>query len=367
MKDGAVGLSSGIEYDPGFYATTDELVALASVIKPYGGFYSSHVRDEENEVLAAWSEAIEIGRRAGVPVEISHMKLASAPVWGQAAKGLALVDAARRAGQDVTGDWYPYPYWHSSIYVLIPDRDFDNLAKWQRGLDEVGGPANVLISSYKPDPSWIGRTLADLAAERHIDAPHLIVQMIKDAGTSIGVIVTAMDEKDMTAIFAHPATLICSDGELDGRHPRGYGAFPRVLARYVREQHGRVDGGRDREDDVTFGPQARPDRSRHDRAGTEGGPGRLRSRDDRRSRHSRQPRAVTGRDRLRDRQRRDRPRPRRDDQRPPRPRPEAHRAAGRLALTTWHLALPTWHSNASDTRHWRSARLVARRHVSVVG
>jgi len=237
MKDGAVGLSSGIEYDPGFYATTDELVALAAVIKPYGGFYSSHVRDEENDVLAAWSEAIEIGRRAGVPVEISHMKLASAPVWGQAAKGLALVDAARRAGQDVTGDWYPYPYWHSSIYVLIPDRDFDNLAKWQRGLDEVGGPANVLISSYKPDPSWVGRTVADLAAERHIDAPRLIVQMIKDAGTSIGVIVTAMDEKDMTAIFAHPATLVCSDGELDGRHPRGYGAFPRVLARYAREQH----------------------------------------------------------------------------------------------------------------------------------
>jgi N-acyl-D-amino-acid deacylase len=226
MKDGAVGFSSGIEYDPGFYATTDELVALASVIKPYGGFYSSHVRDDENEVLAAWSEAIEIGRRAGVPVEISHMKLASAPVWGQAAKGLALVDAARRAGQDVTGDWYPYPYWHSSIYVLIPDRDFDNLAKWQRGLDEVGGPANVLISSYKPDPSWIGRTLADLAAERHIDAPHLVVQMIKDAGTSIGVIVTAMDERDMTAILAHPATLICSDGELEGRHPRGYGTFP---------------------------------------------------------------------------------------------------------------------------------------------
>jgi len=237
MKDGAVGLSSGIEYDPGFYATTDELVALAAVIKPYGGFYSSHVRDEENDVLAAWSEAIEIGRRAGVPVEISHMKLASAPVWGQAAKGLALVDAARRAGQDVTGDWYPYPYWHSSIYVLIPDRDFDNLVKWQRGLDEVGGPANVLISSYKPDPSWVGRTVADLAAERHIDAPRLIVQMIKDAGTSIGVIVTAMDEKDMTAIFAHPATLVCSDGELDGRHPRGYGAFPRVLARYAREQH----------------------------------------------------------------------------------------------------------------------------------
>ena len=237
MKDGAVGLERH-RCDPGFYATTDELVALASVIKSCGGFYSSHVRDEENEVLAAWSEAIEIGRRAGVPVEISHMKLASAPVWGQAAKGLALVDAARRAGQDVTGDWYPYP-----MLALVDLRADPAIAisTTSRSGNEAStrsaAPPDVLISSYKPDPSWIGRTLADLAAERHIDAPHLIVQMIKDAGTSIGVIVTAMDERDMTAIFAHPATLICSDGELDGRHPRGYGRLPRVLARYVREQH----------------------------------------------------------------------------------------------------------------------------------
>src|SRR5262245_15884746 len=179
MKDGAVGLSSGLEYDPGFYGTIDELAALAAVIKPYGGFYSSHVRDEENEVLAAWSEAIEIGRRAGVPVEISHMKLASKPVWGQAAKALALLDAARKAGMDVTGDWYPYPYWQSSTYVLIPDRSFDNTAEWQKGLDEIGGPSNVLISNYRPDPTWDGQTLAQLAAAQHLDAAALIVQMVK--------------------------------------------------------------------------------------------------------------------------------------------------------------------------------------------
>ena len=237
MKDGAVGLSSGIEYDPGFYATIDELAALASVIKPYGGFYSSHVRDEENNVMAAWSEAIEIGRRAGVAVEISHMKLASKPVWGKAADALALVADARKRGQDVTGDWYPYQYWQSSMYVLIPDRNFDNVAEWQTGLDEIGGPENVLVTNYRPDPSWNGRTVAELAAAQHLEAAALIVQMVKTAGPEIGIIGTGMQESDMVAIFKDPAVLICSDGNLVGRHPRGYGAFPRVLARYVREQH----------------------------------------------------------------------------------------------------------------------------------
>ena len=236
MKDGAVGLSSGLEYDPGFYATTDELVALASAIKPYGGFYSSHVRDEENEYLAAWKEAVDVGRRAGVAVEISHMKLASKPVWGRAREGLAMLEAAARDGVAVMGDWYPYPYWQSAMYVLIPDRDFENVEKWRVGLDEIGGAGNVRITNYSADPSWNGKTLAELAAAEALDPPALIVRMVKAAGAGIGIIGTSMDEADMKAILAHPQVLICSDGQLKGRHPRGYGAFPRVLGRYVREQ-----------------------------------------------------------------------------------------------------------------------------------
>jgi N-acyl-D-amino-acid deacylase len=236
MKDGAVGLSSGLEYDPGFYATTDELVALASAIKPFGGIYSSHVRDEENEYLAAWKEAIDVGRRAGVAVEISHMKLASKPVWGRARDGLAVIEAARREGLTVMGDWYPYPYWQSAIYVLIPDRDFENVEKWRVGLDEIGGAGNVRITNYRADPSWDGKTLAELAEAQNLDAPSLIVRMVKAAGPGIGIIGTSMVEADMKAILAHPQVLICSDGQLAGRHPRGYGAFPRVLGRYVREQ-----------------------------------------------------------------------------------------------------------------------------------
>jgi N-acyl-D-amino-acid deacylase len=237
MRDGALGLSSGLEYDPGFYATTDELVALAEVAARFGGFYSSHVRDEENEFLKAWSEAIEIGKRAHIPVEISHMKAASRPVWGQAPAGLALVDAAVRDGVSVVGDWYPYTYWHSSIYVLIPDRDFENRQKWQLGLDEIGGASHVLIASFKPDPSLVGKTLDQIAQARGVDPAQLVIDLVHEAGPDFGVIVTAMIEDDLRAILKHPRTIICSDGSITGRHPRGYGAFPRVLGRYVRDEH----------------------------------------------------------------------------------------------------------------------------------
>ena len=236
MRDGAIGLSTGLEYDPGFYAEPAEVVALARVAAKYDGLYSSHVRDEENAVLDAWREAIDVGRKAGIRVEISHAKLASKPVWGRADEALGLIDAARREGIDVMADWYPYTYWQSSLYVLIPDRDFENRAKWQQGLDEIGGPQNVLVTRYAPDPSFNGRTLAELAAATGKDAVTLAIEMIRAAGPGIGIIGTAMSEPDLERLFRHPQVLICSDGGLTGRHPRGYGAFPRVLATYVRER-----------------------------------------------------------------------------------------------------------------------------------
>jgi N-acyl-D-amino-acid deacylase len=236
MRDGALGLSSGLEYDPGFYAETSEVVELARVAGRYGGLYASHVRDEENTVLDAWREAIDVGRKAGVPVEISHMKLASKPVWGRAADGLALLESARRDGVTVMADWYPYTYWQSSLYVLIPDRDFDNRRKWEIGLEEIGGPQNVLITNYRPDPSFNGRTIAEIAASSGKDPISLIIGMIHSAGPGIGIIGTAMTEPDLEKLFAHPQVLICSDGGLTGRHPRGYGTFPRVLGRYVRDR-----------------------------------------------------------------------------------------------------------------------------------
>jgi N-acyl-D-amino-acid deacylase len=234
MRDGALGLSSGLEYDPGFYARPEELVELAKVAARHGGYYTSHVRDEENEVLAAWTEAIDVGRKARLPVLISHIKMASKPVWGRTPEGLKLLEDANRSGVRVRADWYPYTYWQSSMYVLIPDRDFENRRKWKVGLEEIGGPANVLVTSYRPNPAWNGRTVAEIAQAEGKDAVTTIVDMMRASGNSIGIIGTSMDERDLDRFAAHSLTFICSDGGLSGRHPRGYGTFPRVLAAYVR-------------------------------------------------------------------------------------------------------------------------------------
>lgn len=235
MLDGAIGLSSGLEYDPGFYATPDEMVALATVAARHGGFYSSHVRDEENAALDAWREAMDVGRRAGLPVEISHIKLAVEPVWGLAAEGLKVLEEARREGITVMADWYPYTYWQSAMYVLIPDRDFENRDKWRVGLAEIGGAKNVLVTAYRPDPTYDGKTLEEIARLRREDPVTTVIAMIREAGPGIGIIGTSMDEEDLATFVAHPQVIICSDGNIAGSHPRGYGTFPRVLARYVRE------------------------------------------------------------------------------------------------------------------------------------
>jgi N-acyl-D-amino-acid deacylase len=235
MQDGAIGLSSGLEYDPGFYSTTDELVALGAVVAKLGGYYMSHVRNENEGAFAAWREAIEIGRRNRIPVEISHIKLGVKPVWGRAAEGLKILEDARREGVQVMADWYPYTYWQSSMYVLIETRDFESRAAWDKGLNDIGGAANVLITSYRPDASLNGKTLAQIAEARGKDAVTTAIEMMREAGPGTGVIGTSMSEDDLTTFVKSPLVLICSDGSLTGRHPRGYGTFPRVLARYVRD------------------------------------------------------------------------------------------------------------------------------------
>jgi N-acyl-D-amino-acid deacylase len=236
MRDGAVGLSSGTEYDPGFYAEPRELEALAAAVAPYGGFYASHVRDEEDDVVEAWREVIEVGRKTGARVHISHAKLASRSVWGRAGEALAEVDRAVKEGVDVTLDWYPYTYWQSSMYVLISDRDFENRARWEMGLQRIGGAQNVLVTNYRPDSSLNGRTLAEIARLRGKDPETTAIEMMREAGPGTGVITTAMQEEDLEKILGHPRTMICSDGGLEGAHPRGYGAFPRVLGVYARER-----------------------------------------------------------------------------------------------------------------------------------
>jgi N-acyl-D-amino-acid deacylase len=195
----------------------------------------SHVRNENEGAFASWREAIEIGRRNRIPVEISHIKLGVKPVWGRAAEGLKILEDARREGVQVMADWYPYTYWQSSMYVLIETRDFENRAAWEKGLNDIGGAANVLITNYRPDPALNGKTLAAIAQARGRDAVTTAIEMMREAGPGTGVIGTSMSEEDLTTFVKSPLVLICSDGSLTGRHPRGYGTFPRVLAHYVRD------------------------------------------------------------------------------------------------------------------------------------
>ena len=240
MEAGALGLSSGLEYDPGHYSTTAELIALAKVAAQHGGLYISHVRDESNQALKSFRELIEIAEKAKLPAQISHIKLGTTPVWGKAREVLKMMADARKQGLDITADVYPYLYWQSTITVLIPSREWDNRAVWQKGLAEVGGAKNVLLTTYEPDPTWQGKTLAQLAEQTGKDPVSLIQEIVQKTHRVSperreSVVVTAMTEDDLRAFIADSHIMFCSDGGLRGTHPRGAGTYPRILGRYVRE------------------------------------------------------------------------------------------------------------------------------------
>lgn len=241
MKRGALGLSSGLEYDPGFYSTTEELVACAQVAGQNGGMYISHLRDEGTAFFAALDELIRIAREGHLPAQVSHIKLDTAPVWNRAGDVLKRMEEARRSGLDITADVYPYLYWQSSIMVLIPSRDWDDRKLWEQGLAEVGGPSHVLLTSYSGNTGWTGKTISDIASATGRDAISIIQEIVHTAhdpgkNGSESVVVTAMTDRDLDAFIASPLTMFCTDGALKGSHPRGAGSYPRVLGVYVRER-----------------------------------------------------------------------------------------------------------------------------------
>ncbi len=233
MRDGAVGLSTGLEYDVGHPSTTEEVIALARVAAKYGGIYMSHVRDEADDAMNAFKEAIRIGREGGLPVQISHIKLGTVGVWGKAREVVALIEAARRTGLDVTADCYPYDAWASTITVLIPSRKHDDPAVVKKGLDDVGGGANVLVTNCAAHRAYEGKTLDEIARANNQTAVEVYMQIVKDGGAS--VVCKSMIESDIRTFYQQPWVMVASDGGIANRHPRGAGTFPRVLGRYVRE------------------------------------------------------------------------------------------------------------------------------------
>jgi len=233
MLDGAVGLSTGLEYDIGNPATTEEVIALARVAARHGGIYMSHVRDEADLAFDAFREAIRIGREAKLPVQISHIKLGTVGVWNKAGEVVKLIEAARREGLDVTADCYPYDAWHSTITVLVPSRKHDDPAMVKKGLDDVGGGGNVLIASCAAHRDYEGKTLDEIAKMNGNTAVDSYIQIVKDGGA--GVVCKSMIQADIKTFYQQPWVMVASDGGIGARHPRGAGTFPRVLGRYVRE------------------------------------------------------------------------------------------------------------------------------------
>lgn len=234
MREGAFGLSSGLEYDPGFYSETAELVELASVATEYGGFYMSHIRDEEEGVLEAVAEAIQIGRAAGIPVQISHVKAGNASVWGKSADILALISSAREEGIDVLADQYPYTAWQSGLSIVVQSRKFQDPEEVRAGIEAIGGGNHLQIIGYEDDPSVNGMRLDEVAARWEMTEVDAYMHMMAKGGS--GVIGHTMNEADVDRFMASEFVMTASDGGIGSAHPRGAGAFARVLGHYVRER-----------------------------------------------------------------------------------------------------------------------------------
>ena len=180
MLDGALGLSSGLEYVVGSYASTDEVVALATVSAKRRGIYISHIRDEADRTLEAVRETIEIGARARLPVQITHIKLGTVGVWGKAAEVVAIVEAARRQGIDVMADAYPYLAWQSNLKVLVPNKQYTDPASVKEALDDVGGGKNIQFTRLARFPQYVGKRLSEAAQAEGISEVDFFIRIADD-------------------------------------------------------------------------------------------------------------------------------------------------------------------------------------------
>ncbi len=264
MKEGAFGLSTGLIYPPGSFGDTDEIIELAKVASKYGGIYITHMRNESNKIMEAIEEAIRIGKEAKIPAQITHHKIVGRANWGMSLKTLLRIERAREEeGVDITPDQYPYTATHTGITVLIPgwtmEGGNDSLLKRlndpklreqiKQGIIEnmksdrgSGDPANIQIGSCRWKPEYQGKTLAQILRERGVEpnfenSAELVIEIVKNGGAM--AIYHSLNEDDLQRIMRFPWTMHASDGGVAKPgvgfpHPRTYGTFPRVIARYVR-------------------------------------------------------------------------------------------------------------------------------------
>lgn len=235
LDAGALGLSSGLIYEPGRYADTAELIELAAVMRDSGALYATHLRDEGAGLLPSVEEAITIGARAGVAVQISHHKASGRDNWGLVTKSLRLIEAAQARGESVHADQYPYTAGSTMLRAVLDNGAF--LPGGQGGIGVVL-PEDVLVASAPAHPEWEGKTIHDLSALFALGAREAAERVVHDAPGATAVI-HMMSEADVRAVMCHPSTMIGSDGipTLDGRpHPRLYNSFARVVGHYARDE-----------------------------------------------------------------------------------------------------------------------------------
>jgi len=273
MQQGAVGVSTSLQYAPAPYATTDELIALAAEAGKFGGIYATHMRSEQAAVLTALDEAIHIGREARVPVEIWHLKAAGKSNWGRMKEIIAKIEEARRSGVDLTADTYAYQAWFNSMSAFVPPWAHDGgdakmierlkdpatrarirkdmetpSGDWDNEWEEIPGPQAVLVSVVQ-NPSLLpiqGKNLAEIAKQRGKDPIEVLLDILIEDQAYTYVAVFGMSEPDIALALTQPWVSIDNDSQgtspdgLLGKehpHPRAYGTFPRILRKYVREEH----------------------------------------------------------------------------------------------------------------------------------
>jgi N-acyl-D-amino-acid deacylase len=271
MKDGTVGVSTSLEYAPAPYAKTEELIALAAEASKFGGIYATHMRDESASVLEAIDEALRIGREAHIPVEIWHIKVAGKDNWGRMPEVVAKINAARAAGADVSADTYAYTAWYNGFSAFIPpwahdggdaklvERLKDPVTRarirkdmltpskaWDNEWQEIPGPDAIMIGAVE-NPALaplLGKRLSETAKSSNKDPMDALFDiLIQDPSTEVAVF--GMSQPDVTLALQQPWVAIDNDSEgtspegILGQshpHPRAYGTFPRILAKYVREE-----------------------------------------------------------------------------------------------------------------------------------
>ncbi len=272
MREGAIGLSTALQYAPAPYAKTEELIALAAEAASFGGTYASHIRDEGDAILPALDEAFRIGREARIPVEIWHLKAAGKSNWGRMPEIVARIDAARKSGLDVAADTYGYPAAFNTFSAVIPPWAHDGGDKklierlkdpamrarirkemetpsgdWNNEWQQVKGPESFILSAVQ-NPKLMplqGKTIAEIAKLWNKDPIDTVFDILieDEAFTMVGMFI--MSEPDVALAIRQPWVSICNDSQgaaLDGvlgkehPHPRAYGTFPRILRKYVREE-----------------------------------------------------------------------------------------------------------------------------------